>query len=206
MKKLIPGVLVCLAFVTFTIAGKESDPTFSKDVAPILYKSCVECHRPTGVAPMSLISYKEARPWAKAVKERVLDRTMPPWFADPAHGEFANNPSLSPAEVSTIAKWADAGAPKGDDKDLPPAPKFVEGWEIGTPDLVLSMKEEYSVPADGVVGGTTVTCPVHNWRVCLETGLVIKPCVEGTPQVRTFPVEVRDGIVMLRLDESKAAA
>ena len=131
--------------------SKAGAVTFAKDVAPILYKSCVECHRPTGVAPMSLLSYKEVRPWARSLKERVVDRTMPPWFADPKHGEFSNNPSLSQEEINTIVSWVDAGAPQGEDKYLPPAPKFTEDWEIGKPDLILSMKEEYAVPADGTV-------------------------------------------------------
>jgi len=97
------------------------------------------------------MNYKEVRPWAKSVKEQVANRTMPPWFADPKHGEFANNPSLSQSDINTITAWVDAGAPPGDDKDLPPAPKFTEGWAIGTPDLVLDMPEEYSVPADGTI-------------------------------------------------------
>jgi hypothetical protein len=132
-------------------SGKAVAVTFTKNVAPILYKNCAECHRPTGVAPMSLLTYKEVRPWAKSLRERVVDRTMPPWFADPNHGEFANDPSLSQQEVDTIVNWVDAGAPKGEDGDLPPAPRFTEGWQIGAPDLVLSMKEEYAVPADGTV-------------------------------------------------------
>jgi mono/diheme cytochrome c family protein len=130
---------------------KSSIPTFTKDVAPILYKSCAECHRPSGIAPMSLIEYKEVRPWAKSIRERVVDRTMPPWFADPKHGEFANDPSLTQAEIDTIRAWVDAGSPKGDDKDIPQSPKFVEGWTIGNPDVVLSMREEASIPAEGVV-------------------------------------------------------
>jgi hypothetical protein len=156
MKKrlLILGGFVSIVFATLTLTASSNTSnavTFTKDVAPILYKNCAECHRPTGVAPMSLINYKEVRPWAKAVKERIVDRSMPPWFADPKHGEFANDPSLSPEEIRTITAWVDAGAPKGDDKDLPPAPKFTEGWAIGQPDLVLSMQEEYSVPADGTI-------------------------------------------------------
>jgi hypothetical protein len=145
------AVIATFVFAASLNEGQSSVVTFTKDVAPILYKNCAECHRPTGVAPMALLNYKEVRPWAKSIKERVVDRSMPPWFADPKHGEFANNPSLSPAEINAITAWVDAGAPKGDDKDLPPAPKFTEGWAIGEPDLVLSMREEYSVPADGVV-------------------------------------------------------
>ncbi|MGH9836609.1 MAG: thiol-disulfide isomerase [Blastocatellia bacterium] len=144
-------VIATFVFAASLNEGRSSVITFTKDVAPILYKNCVECHRSTGVAPMALLNYKEVRPWAKSIKERIVDRSMPPWFADPKHGEFANNPSLSPAEINAITAWVDAGAPKGDDKDLPPAPRFTEGWAIGEPDLVLSMKEEYSVPADGVV-------------------------------------------------------
>src|SRR5262249_21740279 len=106
--------------------GKPA-PTFSKDVAPIFYKACVECHRPTMFAPMSLMTYDEARPWARSIKQRVVSRAMPPWGADAPHGLFKNDPSLTQAEVDTVAAWVDAGAPKGDDNDLPAAPQFAEG-------------------------------------------------------------------------------
>ena len=91
--------------------------TYAKDVAPILYNNCTECHRPAMSAPMSLMTYDEARPWARAIKQRVVKREMPPWSADPAHGKFKNDPSLSQKEIDTIAAWVDAGAPKGDDGD-----------------------------------------------------------------------------------------
>ena len=99
-------------------------PTFSKDVAPILYKSCVECHRPGAIAPMSLITFDDARPWARAVKQKVVAREMPPWGADPHVGKFANDPSLSDAEVATIAAWVDGGAPEGNRAELPKVPTF----------------------------------------------------------------------------------
>jgi hypothetical protein len=126
-------------------------PTFNKDVAPILQKNCMTCHRAGQVAPMSLQNYKEARPWAKSIREMVAERRMPPWLADPHYGEFANDRRLSQKEVDTIVAWVDGGLKEGDPKDLPANPKFTEGWTIGQPDLVLSMTEEYSVPADGVV-------------------------------------------------------
>jgi len=151
---LLPVFVVAVAVFAMTKASSSkvtSDITFTRDVAPILFKNCADCHRPTGVAPMSFLSFKEVRPWARSVKERVVDRSMPPWFADPAHGKFSNNPSLSQADIDTIVSWVDAGSPRGDEKDLPPTPKFTDGWAIGTPDMVLSMKEEYSVPADGTV-------------------------------------------------------
>jgi hypothetical protein len=125
--------------------------TYSKDVAPILNNNCAVCHRPGEIGPMSLMSYKEVRPWAKSIKEKVASRTMPPWFADPNHGKFANDRRLSDKEVATLVSWVDGGMKEGDAKDLPPAPSFTQGWNIGKPDVVLSMKEEYSIPADGVV-------------------------------------------------------
>jgi hypothetical protein len=131
--------------------AKESKATFTKDVAPILYRSCVECHRAGEVAPMSLLTYEDVRPWARSIKEKVVARAMPPWFADPKQTHFENDRRLSDREINTVVKWVDAGAPKGEAKDLPPAPKFVQGWTIGKPDVVLSMKDEVSVPTDGVV-------------------------------------------------------
>jgi hypothetical protein len=132
-------------------AAADAPVTFTKEVAPILYKSCVECHRPTMFAPMSLVTYEEARPWARAIKQRVVARTMPPWGADPAHGTFKNDPRLAERDVETIAKWVDGGAPKGDDKDLPAVPQFVDGWTIGKPDAVFTMDEEFTIPPAGAI-------------------------------------------------------
>jgi hypothetical protein len=123
--------------------------TFTKDVAPIFFKDCAECHRPGEAAPMSLLSYKDARPWAKSIREKVVNREMPPWHADPHHGEFKNDRRLTQQEIDTIAAWVDGGAKEGDARDLPPAPTFFEGWGIGKPDLVLQMPEEYTLEATG---------------------------------------------------------
>jgi mono/diheme cytochrome c family protein len=134
-------------------AGEGSTtPTFTKDVAPVLYKNCVACHRPGQIAPMSFLSYKEVRPWAKSIREVTLERRMPPWFADPHYGEFINDRRLSQKEIDTLVAWVDSGAKQGDPKDLPPVPQFPDQtWSIGQPDAVLSMTEEASVPAEGVV-------------------------------------------------------
>src|SRR5450755_1881740 len=99
-------------------------PTFSKDVAPILYKNCTNCHRPGEIAPMSLLTYKDARPWAKSMREKVSLGEMPPWHADPAHGQFLNDRRLSDVEKDTIVKWSAAGAPEGNPADLPAPPKY----------------------------------------------------------------------------------
>jgi mono/diheme cytochrome c family protein len=145
------GLLAVMLAVTAERRSSAAAVTFTKDVAPILYKSCAECHRAGEIAPMSLMSYQEVRPWAKSIRERIVEGSMPPWSADPKHGHWANDPRLSQKEIETIVAWVNAGAPKGDDKDLPPAPKFAEGWTIGTPDAVVQMQEEYTVPADGTV-------------------------------------------------------
>jgi hypothetical protein len=125
--------------------------TFSKDVAPIIQKNCQVCHRPGEIAPMSFMSYKEVRPWAKSIREKVVTREMPPWFADPKQGEFSNDCRLSQKDIDTIAAWVEGGAVEGNPKEMPPNPKFTEGWQIGQPDAVLAMTEEYSIPAEGVI-------------------------------------------------------
>src|ERR1051326_1932190 len=144
----------CLTLASCLTAANTSDKskvTYSKDVAPILNRRCVECHRTGEVAPMALTSYKEVRPWAKAIKERVLTRAMPPWFADPHYGDFKNDRRLSQQEMNTIAAWVAAGAPEGDAGDLPPRPEFFEGWNISKPDLVIDFGLDFEVPTTGVV-------------------------------------------------------
>jgi len=164
MRLLKSGTVIAGLFFLMMAAASASGPsgvnvTFTKDVAPILYNRCVECHRAGEIAPMSLVSYQEVRPWAKSIRQRVADRSMPPWSADPHYGKFSNDPSLSQKEIETIVGWVDAGAPKGDDKDLPPAPKFVQGWTIGKPDVVLAMQEEHAIPADGTIPYLYFTIP-----------------------------------------------
>jgi hypothetical protein len=129
----------------------ESAPTFSKDVAPIFYKNCVSCHRPGEIAPMSLISYRDVRPWAKSIRAKVLAREMPPWHADPQHGKFRNDLSLAERDIDTIVKWANAGAREGNPADMPALPKLPDGWQIGTPDAVFQMPVEYQIPTEGTI-------------------------------------------------------
>ena len=128
-----------------------SDVTFNKDVAPIFHASCVHCHRPGEVAPMSLVTYQSARPWARAVKRMVVERRMPPWLADPHYSSFSNDRRLTEKEIQTIVAWVDGGAREGNPADAPAPPQFADGWQIGVPDLVLAMKEPYTIPATGIV-------------------------------------------------------
>ncbi len=152
----VAAVTVCLvaglAFIATTSADnnsktKSAGVTFSKDVAPIFFKNCSECHRAGEGAPFSTMSYKEVRPWAKSIKEKVVNRTMPPWHADPHFGEFSNNRVLTQAEIDTIVAWVDGGAKEGDPKDLPAAPKYVDGWNINKPDAIIELPEEYTYKA-----------------------------------------------------------
>ena len=145
-----------------TAAPAGGVPTFTKDVAPIVFNKCVSCHRPGEVAPMTLMSYDDVRPWAKAIKSKVVSREMPPWGADPDHSlKMRNDRSLSKHQIDTIAAWVDAGAPRGNDADLPPMPKFAEGWTAGRePDYVLEMPVEFSIPAEGELGVQMFYAPV----------------------------------------------
>jgi len=168
----IVAVSVLCAGLSGVARAADTPVTFTKDVAPILYKSCVECHRAGEIAPMSLLTYDEARPWARSIKEKVVARQMPPWLADPAQSHFENDRRLTEREIATIAAWADAGAPKGEDRDLPAAPRFVEGWAIGKPDVIVTMEKEFHVPADGVVPYQYITVPTgfteDKWIQALE--------------------------------------
>jgi hypothetical protein len=134
-------------------------PTFTKDVAPILQKNCQVCHRPGEAGPFSMLTYEETRPWAAAMKEAVETKKMPPWFADARYGHFSNSTALSPREIETIVAWADAKAPKGDPRDMPQPVNFVEGWQIGKPDLVYQLTQPFNVPASGVVDYQHIIVP-----------------------------------------------
>src|SRR5690242_6281156 len=142
-------------------ANSGSAPTYSKDVAPILYKNCASCHRAGEIAPMSLLTYKETRPWAASIREKVTLGEMPPWHSNDPRGTFSNDRRLSVAERDTIVRWVVAGAPEGNPKELPPIPMFAEGWEIGKPDVVLSMSKAYDVPASGTVNYQYFTIPTN---------------------------------------------
>jgi mono/diheme cytochrome c family protein len=132
-------------------ATTQSSVTFTKDVAPIFQNNCQACHRPGSIAPMSLLTYSEARPWARSIKLKVAAREMPPWFIDKNVGvqHFSNDRSLSDRDIETIIKWVDAGAPEGNPADMPPPRQFpaAEVWQIGQPDVIVSLPKDYIVPA-----------------------------------------------------------
>ena len=133
--------------------------TFNKDVAPILQSHCQGCHRPGETAPMPLLTYKQVRPWASAIKEAVALKKMPPWFADPHFGQWSNDRSLAKADIDIMTRWVDAGAPEGNPKDAPVPVKFIEGWNIAKPDMVLEMPAEFHVPASGTIDYQYILIP-----------------------------------------------
>src|SRR5439155_4119701 len=163
MKRVAIAALGTLAVILYMADGApvytaapvpSTSPTFTKDVAPIVFNKCTMCHRTGEVAPMTFLSYEDVRPWAKAIREKVRTRDMPPWGADPERSlPMRNDRSLTQKQIDTIAAWVDGGAPKGSDADLPPLPKFAEGWTYGRePDYVLEMPVEFTIPAEGELG------------------------------------------------------
>jgi hypothetical protein len=133
-------------------AKPVAQPTFSKDIAPIFQRSCQNCHRAGSIAPMSLLTYKDARPWARSIKEKVARREMPPWHIDRNVGitRFKDDPSLSETEIATITNWVDHGSPEGNAADMPPPRQFgdLDKWHI-QPDLIVSMPKPHILKANG---------------------------------------------------------
>jgi hypothetical protein len=151
MFALVMGLTLAGASAANAQGTPVSAPTFSKDVAPIFYKNCTVCHRPGAIAPMSLLTYADARPWTRSIATNVTRGTMPPWHADPAHGEFLNDRRLSQGDKDTIVNWVNAGAPEGNAADLPAQPVYPDGWAIGKPDAIFALGEDYPVAASGTI-------------------------------------------------------
>ena len=155
-----PWYVLALSVLSgLSAAPPPKETTFHKQVEPVLQARCQSCHRPGEAAPMSLLTYQDARPWAKAIKEAVLVRKMPPWFADPSHGQFANDRRLSQEEIDTLTSWVDGGAKEGDPKDAPRPLTFTEGWAMGKPDAIVEMPTAVEVPASGTVDYTYIVVP-----------------------------------------------
>jgi mono/diheme cytochrome c family protein len=144
-RRIVLVLIAAASSLLFLGAGQETastpkEVTYNRDVAPILYKNCVMCHRPNDIAPMSLLTYREAQPWARAIRGSVVEGKMPPWHADPKVGDFVNDPRLSDDDIATIDAWVRQGAKEGDPKDLPPPPVLAQGWHI-KPDSVVAIPE-----------------------------------------------------------------
>jgi len=158
--------LTTIVIVVATASGRNSlaqkpDLTFTRDVAPIFYKHCAACHQPDDIAPFSVLEYKDVLPWKETIRQKVSAREMPPWHADPRYGDFANMARLSQQEIDTVVNWVALGAKEGDAKDLPELPPVVSGFEIGKPDYVLEMSQEYTVQPHSADQYVYVTFPTR---------------------------------------------
>ena len=170
--------LGCTLAASLSASGTEprsAVPTFARDVAPILYKNCATCHRPGEIAPMSLFTYEDARPYAKAIRDEISEGHMPPWHADAPAGTFENERRLTDAEKKTLLDWVAGGAPKGNLKDLPRQPEYPEGWTIGKPDVVFEMPEDYKIPAGGTVAYEYFYIPTNFTTPKLVQAIEVRP-------------------------------
>src|SRR5262249_51200508 len=145
----IPRHISRAASLTDDSGAADKTITYDKDIAPILNRNCASCHRAGEVAPFSLLTYKDAAKHAQQLAVVTQSRYMPPWKPEPGFGEFQDVRHLSDAEIALIKRWADAGAPEGKATDLPKTPEFVDGWQLGQPDVVLKMPEAYTLHAEG---------------------------------------------------------
>ena len=170
------AALVALFGVTPIAAQAPDGPvTFTEHVAPILYDNCTSCHRPGQVGPMSLLTFEDARPWARSIREKVSDRTMPPWDADPRIGTWANDRSLTDDEIATLVAWADGGAARGDLAAMPPLPAAAsDEWAIGEPDAVFEIPA-FNVPPDGTVDYTYFEVPTNLTEDKWVQAIQVKP-------------------------------
>ena len=177
-------------------AAAQDEVTFTKDVTPILQRSCQECHRTGSIAPMSLLTYEETRPWARSIREKVVTRSMPPWYIDRNIGiqGFKYDYSLSDEEIATVAAWVDAGAPRGNPADAPPPKEFrdIAEWKIGEPDWIVEIPEPFVVAAEApnwwgdLISDSGLT--EDRWVKAVET----KPSIEGFPVVHHAVTSMSD--------------
>jgi hypothetical protein len=173
---LLTAVVVSILAMNIRSYAAQAPVTFHKDVELILQRNCQTCHRPGQIAPMPLVTYTNVRPWAKAIKEKVVTRTMPPWFADPQYGPYLNDRSLKAEEIGTIVQWVDSGAPEGDSKDAPPPAQWPSGWFI-EPDIIID-GPAIQVPAaakNNVMEWITVVMPTGFTKDTWVTSVQIKP-------------------------------
>jgi hypothetical protein len=173
MKKTI--LAVATACVCSSWACADEPVTYCRDVAPIMFKHCAPCHRPGEVAPFSLLTYRDAAKRARHLKEVTASGRMPPWHAEEGELKFLDERRLSKKELAVLARWAETGAKQGDPKDLPPTPKFTDGWQLGKPDVILEMPKVFNVPADGPDIWYTIIFPIPSERAKYLRGFEFRP-------------------------------
>jgi hypothetical protein len=183
MKRLAFAAVTTAAILAAAVpagaADTASSPTFAKDVLPILQKNCQSCHRPGEIGPMPLLTYDQARPYARAIKRATETKKMPPWFADSSVQHYSNDMSLSAADIATLGAWSDGGAPEGNPADAPSPRRFAEGWNIvgpgAAPDKIITMPEPYQIPASGTIEYTYIIIPSGFTEDTWVTAAEIRP-------------------------------
>ncbi len=190
---MISGALNAFLLTTPT-SSLIPQPTYYRDVLPILQKHCQVCHRAEGIAPMALESYLQARKWAPQIEKMVATRKMPPWFADPRFGKFADDPSLSTQEIETVAAWVRSGAPLGRLQDAPPPRQWAGRWNIPQPDLVVKMPVPVHIPPHGIVEYTYEIVP---------TGFKENKWVQMSQVLPSSRAHVHHAVIYIRPPDSK---
>ena len=202
------AVFGLLAFALSSASAHEPITTrvrFNKELIRILQRNCLGCHHPGGIA-MSLATYDEARPWAKAIKEELLEKRMPPWHAVRGYGEFRNAPQITQREIDLIVNWVEGGAPKGDDKDLPVGPLWRDDWSLGTPDLVLKPQTESQVSGDADEH-RTFSVPTDLKEDRWLTAIDLRPGNRSVVHCASFSLEAAsqpDPAMPAKMDSSRA--
>lgn len=171
----LPACLAATFLIVLADTALAEPVTFARHIAPIVFDRCGGCHRPGGGAPFSLLTYPAARQRAREMAEVTKNRFMPPWKAEPESGEFIGQRRLTDAEISLIRRWVDEGAPEGDPRDLPPQPHWSEGWQLGTPDLVVTIPEPYTLQADGTDVFRIFAIPLPTGTTRYVRGMEFRP-------------------------------
>ncbi len=189
--KLFAGILV-FTLGLFSAHASEPAPTWAKDVAPVLYHNCVECHRPGQVAPFSLLTYQDAAKRARFIAKAVQARFMPPWLPSGMHGEFLDERRLSESEIALLVRWAETGAAEGDPAAAPaPPPAAVDGWNLGQPDLIVRMRQPANIPAGP--GDTYQVFPVPFSLSGLSTEVLAKARIPESDVLAVAAIEIHPG-------------
>jgi hypothetical protein len=192
------AAMACLLFEATALPSRPGTashtPSFYKDILPIVQQHCQSCHRPGEIAPIPFVTYEQTRAWADQIGEAARSRRMPPWFADPSSGHFANDPSLTPEEIETFSAWAGAKAPAGNPHDAPPARSWAKGWNIPQPDLVLTMAKPVAIPAHGDVEYTYEIVP---------SGFVEDRWVQMSEVKPSSLLHVHHAVIYIRPPDSK---
>ena len=196
------GLAFAAALAAWPADAAAQPITFNHDIAPIIFEHCSTCHRAGEAAPFSLVTYAEVRSRATQIAKAAADRYMPPWKPEPGYGEFARSRRLTMAEIGTIQRWVEQGAPEGNASDRPPAPVWAEGWQLGTPDLVVTMPEPYVLPAEGADVFRTFVIPVPLTRPRFVRGLEFRP--GATRAVHHANVKIDVSRASRRLDDDEA--